>query len=176
MHMRLISWNIQGRVSTLDGQLVALAERRPDLVALQEVRVSTIAPLIAGLNAIGLPYTAESVSLALDQERRFGLLIASRWPLQPLPILDVPRQERVLPVLIDSPTGALELHNAHVPQGAGNGWVKVETFEGIYNRLARLAPHHRILCGDFNSPQQEHSDGYLVTWGQDVLPNGNAAI
>ncbi|MFL5802318.1 MAG: exodeoxyribonuclease III [Roseiflexaceae bacterium] len=174
--MRVISWNVQGRLKALPDQLKALAEHQPDLVALQEVRESTIAPWRDGFQAMGLPFVMESVSLALDQGRKYGVLIASRWPIESLPWMHMPYQERVLSAQIASPSGTLELHNAHVPNGENHGWIKVETFEGIYERLARLSIVPRILCGDFNSPQQEHSDGYLVTWGQDVLPDGRAAV
>ncbi len=56
--------------------------------------------------------------------------------------------------------------------GANHGWSKVETFEGIYQRLARTSDHPRILCGDLNTPQAERPDGTVITWGQDILPNG----
>jgi exonuclease III len=174
--MRLISWNVQGRVRTLPEQLTALAERQPDLIALQEVRKSTIAPWRDGLQAMGLPFVTESVSFALGQGRKYGVLTASRWPIEPLPWMRMPYLERVLPVQVASPWGAMELHNAHVPNGENHGWIKIETCEGIYERLARVSDIPRILCGDFNSPQQEQADGYLVTWGQDVLPDGRAAV
>jgi exonuclease III len=119
---------------------------------------------------------AESVSFALDQGRKYGLLIASRWPITQLPWVDLPYQERVLSVQIASDWGALELHNTHVPNGENHGWLKVEIFEGIYERLARRSSVPRILCGDFNSPQQERADGYLVTWGQDLLSDGRAVV
>jgi exonuclease III len=174
--MRVISWNVQGRVKALPEQLKALAERQPDLVALQEVRESTVEPLSAGLQVMGLPFVTESVSFALDQGRKYGLLIASRWPTTQLPWMDMPYLERVLSVQIAGDWGALELHNAHVPNGENHGWIKVETFEGIYERLARLSALPRVLCGDFNSPQREDPDGHLVTWGQDLLADGRAVV
>jgi exonuclease III len=50
--MRVISWNVQGRVKALPEQLRALAERQPDVVALQEVRESTIELLRDGFQEI----------------------------------------------------------------------------------------------------------------------------
>ena len=104
------------------------------------------------------------------------MLVASRWPTTQLPWVDLPYQERVLSVQVASPWGPLELHNAHVPNGENHGWIKVETFEAIYGRLACLSSMPRILCGDFNSPQQEGPDGYLVTWGQDLVSDGRAVV
>ena len=38
--------------------------------------------------------------------------------------------------------------------------------EGIYERLARRSRFPRVLCGDFNTPQEETSDGKVITWGR----------
>jgi exonuclease III len=40
--MKLISWNVAGRTAILPAQAAALARQEPDLVALQEVRASTL--------------------------------------------------------------------------------------------------------------------------------------
>jgi hypothetical protein len=45
---------------------------------------------------------------------------------------------------------------------------KVEMFEGMYDRLAvEDPPKYRFLCGDFNSPNSERSDGEVTVWGSD---------
>ena len=49
-------------------------------------------------------------------------------------------------------------------------------FEGIYGRLACQSDIPRILCGDFNSPQLETTDGRIVTWGQRVREDGEAVV
>jgi exonuclease III len=41
--MRIISWNVQGRMKALPEQLQAVMERQPDFVALQEVHGRTVA-------------------------------------------------------------------------------------------------------------------------------------
>ena len=40
--MKLISWNVAGRTAILPAHAAALARQEPDLVALQEVRASTL--------------------------------------------------------------------------------------------------------------------------------------
>ena len=40
-----------------------------------------------------------------------------------------PQPERVLSVVVDTPGGPLELHNAHIPPAPSNGLAKVETWE-----------------------------------------------
>jgi exonuclease III len=174
--MRVISWNVQGRMKALPEQLKAVMERQPDLVALQEVQERTVAQWRAGFRQHGLAFITESVTLAQEQGRKYGLLIASRWPITQLPWMDVPYQERVLSVQVATSCGNIELHNAHVPNSDKYGWIKVETFEGIYEQLACIAAAPRILCGDFNSPHSEQSDGSLVTLGQEVRADGHVVI
>src|SRR5258705_8306823 len=121
--MRVISWNVQGRVKALPDQQKALAECQPDLVALQEVRESTIAPWRAGFQAMGLPFVTESGSLALDQGRKYGVLISSRWPIEPLPWMHMPYHERVLSAHIACPSATLGLHKSHVPTRENHAWA-----------------------------------------------------
>ena len=46
--MRLITWNVNRRVSVLAEQAVALAGRAPDVVALQEVTARVVAAVAGG--------------------------------------------------------------------------------------------------------------------------------
>ena len=103
--------------------------------------------------------------------RRYGELIASRWPLEQIASTSfgAPWAEKVLSVHLKSPHGLIELHSVHLPNGSSNGWTKIEMFEAIYKRLARNVEHHRILCGDFNSPIEEMADGQIRTCGQITL-------
>lgn len=174
--LRLISWNIAGRTG-IDEQVAALAERQPDVVALQEVRPSVVEDFRAALRHMGLPYWADTTDLAKRHKRKYGVLIASRWPLNTLPAqtFRLPQSERVCSGRINTPWGMLELHTVHIPNGATYRWEKVETFEGLYDRLARAMPYPRILCGDLNTPQAERVDGEIITWGQDIV-DGKAVI
>ena len=55
---------------------------------------------------------------------------------------------------------------------------KIETFEGIYSKLARSSDLPRILCGDFNSPKEELSNGDIVPWrpGNSRWSNGELSV
>ncbi|MFW6116734.1 MAG: endonuclease/exonuclease/phosphatase family protein [bacterium] len=176
--LRLISWNIGGRVKKNPDQVEALRERQPDVIALQEVRLNALNNFKKLLPDLGLRHTVESVNLAVEHDRVYGELIASRWPVKCIPTTDeqTPYPERVLSARIDSPWGGIELHTAHVVPGSSCGWKKIDMFEGIYRRLARESATPRILCGDFNSPQLETPDGRLVTWGQKIKPNGEVVV
>src|SRR4051812_19643326 len=126
--MRLISWNVQNPgAPRLENQIAALATRAPDIVALQEVTMRSVRLFIAGLAELGLTYATDSFGLTGDTSlltgpRKYGELIASRWPLDALPAnFPIPWPERVLSSLIDSPWGAIELHTTHLPNGTNHG-------------------------------------------------------
>jgi exonuclease III len=71
-------------------------------------------------------------------------------------------------MVVRAPFGDVEVHAANVPPGSSHGWLKVETFEGIFKRLAVSSVRPRLLCGDFNTPQAERADGRVVTWAECV--------
>ena len=84
--MRLISWNINGRVAGTCDQVEALGQRQPDVIALQGVRRTALDRLKTELIKIGLLHSVDSFSLtasvaALVGPRQYGELIACRWPL-----------------------------------------------------------------------------------------------
>ena len=172
MKLRLVSWNLNAR-RRCDEQTLAILEREPDVVALQEVTSSTRSSLRDALVAGGLVHVADSFSLAptisdLRGPRRYGQLTASRWPLSPEAQgrFRLPWPERVLTAHVDVGGQRIELHNTHVPPGASNAWIKVETLSGLFEGLAVQSEVPRILCGDFNTPQTETSDGQVITWAQ----------
>jgi exonuclease III len=143
-------------------QAAAVSRREPDVVALQEVRDERASEWAERLREDGLEHVLDSGDLLSGRINQ--TLIASRWELTPLPTIPAPQPERVLSVVIESPWGQVEVHNAHVPPGATYGLAKVETLESIYDRLARPASRHRILCGDFNLPQTETAAGDVITF------------
>jgi exonuclease III len=130
----------------------------------------------------GFPFALNSFELQescsrLTGPRRYGLLLASRTPVEPvLQDFDVPWPERILVALIRFASGAVLVYTTHIAPGASNAWIKIEMLEGLYRGLARSLATPRILCGDFNTPQLERSDGTVVTWGQDVSPDGRATV
>jgi exonuclease III len=176
--LRLISWNVANRVRQYQAQLQAILQREPHLIALQELTATTLPGWQAELSRAGFHVTT-SFDLITDASihtkgRKYSNLIAARWALEPLPPTDfeIPWPERVLSVVVGSPWGPIEFHTAHLPAGVSHGWIKIETFEGIYKRLAVLTNRPRILCGDFNSPQIERPDGRVITFGNVIRQSG----
>jgi exonuclease III len=180
---RLITWNIANRACCGD-QVTEIHKHEPDIVALQEVATNSSkklkAELKAELKAIGLGFARDSVPgrRSAMPARRYGELIASRWPLVTITnrAFGLPWPERLLSVVVTTPWGEIEVHTTHVPHGSGHHWTKIETLEAIYKGLARKATLPRILCGDFNTPQEERRHGQVVTWGQDMFSRGEVVV
>lgn len=170
--MRLMTWNVNGRVKNILAQVDAMEKSECDIIALQEVKINTAKIFHSELKKLGFNHITDSFIHSSNPSiligpRKYGELIASKCPIQILPPqdFDVPWPERVLSIIVDTSLGPLEIHTTHVPPGASNGWIKIETLEGIFKRLAIKSEIPRILCGDFNTPQRETPDGKVITWG-----------
>ena len=58
----VLTWNVQGRVRSIVEQATALAGRRCDVVALQEVRASALGGWEAALAHLGYPHVAGTLA------------------------------------------------------------------------------------------------------------------
>jgi exonuclease III len=177
--MKVLSWNVNGRVRAVASQAAAIHDRHPDVVTLQEVTEVTRGGLRQALTEGGLTSVVDSFELLestshLIGPRRYGLLVAARFPLRPLadPQFSVPWPERILGVQGKS----VSIFTTYIPPGSSNGWKKIEMFEGLYAGLAKFSAGPRILSGDFNAPQFERANGDIITWGQYVLDDGQVAV
>jgi exonuclease III len=97
----VLSWNVQGRVRTVEAQAAALADQPADVVALQEVRITSMAAWRAALRALGHEHVVTTLDahdprVRLAPDRRLGVLLASRQPIELLPGPEVPWHERLL--------------------------------------------------------------------------------
>ncbi len=120
--MRLITWNVNRRVSLLAGQAAALASREPDVVALQEVTAGSWPLWRAALETIGLPHARCSLDDADParqpiSRRRMGVVIAARGPLGDAQRLAVPWPETTLAAAIRDPIVA----DGHDPSAGADG-------------------------------------------------------
>jgi endonuclease/exonuclease/phosphatase family metal-dependent hydrolase len=160
--MRLISWNIKwGGGDRIKKQVEALCARNPDVIALQEIIPQTVDIFRREFKQTKLKHIIDSFPQVgrnrLKKGRQFGELIASRWELEKItsPKFRAPWPEKILSVNVYAPQDIIEINTVHLPNGSNHGWTKIEMFEAIYKRLACNVRHHRILCGDFNSPEEE---------------------
>ncbi len=114
--VRFLTGNLNGR-RKVDGQLLAIEDRAPDLVALQELTGKSIVLLRAALPDAGLHHVVDSFDLsatwAVVGPRRYGLVIASRFPLTPTASGHVvPWPERMLSSAVSMPNGAVTVHTS----------------------------------------------------------------
>jgi exodeoxyribonuclease-3 len=175
--VRVVTWNVAGRVGRQPEQGRALAAVGADLIALQEVTARTLPLWRAALADSGFaacetalegqaePADAPAPAAPEPQRRRLlGVLTAAREPLVRLPAPPgVPWPERVL----CSRVGDVEVVNLHSPISPAPGLAKVLTHEAIAAYLAAGDGGPRILCGDLNTPRRELADGDVLTFAHD---------
>lgn len=152
-------------------QAAALAEREPDIAALQEVTRRTIPLWRRAFKAIGLSH----VRISLDGSaaartagrQRMGVMLASREAFHDVAREpDMPRPESALCAVTDSPAGVIEIWTVHIPNAA-NGWVKPDSLRALRDGLEAAAPGPRVVCGDLNTPRRELPDGKVMSFARD---------
>ena len=171
--MRLISWNVNGRYgAALPKQIAALLAESPDVVALQEIRDESVRAWRDGLERAGFAHVLDSSDLidvpslsGRAYRRIYFNLVASHWPLQRHPSLQLEFPERYLAATVGRDRAEFEVHNAHLPPGSTRGLIKVDMFEALYGSLSGISERPRIMCGDFNTPRMEREDGTVEFWG-----------
>jgi exonuclease III len=165
--VRLVTWNVAGRVARQPEQAAAIAAVGADVVALQEVTARTLPLWRAALAEAGF----SACEAALDglvagagRRRPLGVLTAARQPLERLPATpDVPWPERVLCCSV----GGVEIVNLHSPIAPAPELAKICTHEAVAAYLAEPAARPRVLCGDLNTPRRELPDGDVLTFAHD---------
>src|SRR5690349_9036669 len=96
--MRLVTWNVAGRVTRHAEQAAALAEAGADVVCLQEVTARTLPMWRDALAGQGLEHTVTPLDTYTPPgRRRLGVLTAAREPLRELEAPGgLPWRERVV--------------------------------------------------------------------------------
>jgi exodeoxyribonuclease III len=164
--VRVMTWNVAGRVARQGEQAEAVRGVEADVVALQEVSARTLPLWRAALAEAGLG----SCECALDDaptgsgRRLLGVLTAARAPLRRLaPPAGVPWPERVLCCAL----GETEIVNVHSPIAPAPDLAKVRTHEAVAAYLATRDARSKVLCGDLNTPRREGVDGDVTTFAYD---------
>ena len=167
--IRLITWNVARRASRLPEQATAVAGRKPDVVALQEVTRRTTSLWCRAFELMGLTHVRVSPSGddVTSRPRRTLVIVGSRFVLQDAEEpLAVPWPECAVSVLAQTSSGPLEVHCVHVPNAA-NGRVKIDTLQALRRGLGTPARAPRVLCGDLNTPRRELPDGKTISFARD---------
>jgi exonuclease III len=159
--MRVLTWNVAGRVSRQPEQAAAVRVAAADVVALQEVTRRTEPAWREALAAAGYAHVASAVGRAAPERKRpLGVLTAAREPLEERPPPAVPWPERVLVTRL----GEVEIVNLHSPIAPAPELAKIRTHEAVAAYLEEHPHSPRILCGDLNTPRREHEDGSVLTF------------
>ena len=163
--MRLVSWNVAGRIQRQPEQAAAVAAVVPDVVCLQEVTVNSLPLWRASLAEMGLEHSVTPLDVARPPKpRRLAVLTASREPLDQLDAPpDLPWPERA----VTADVGGMEIVNVHSPISPSPHLAKVLTHEAMYAYLAPR-PGPIVLAGDLNTPRRTHDDGTILTFAHDT--------
>lgn len=159
--MRLLTWNVAGRVRRRPEQAHAVLGVEADVVALQEVTPTTVGAWTQDLREAGYDVLTTAAGPRPEGRRRLGLIMASRLGLSAVPPVGVPWPERVMATR----TGGLRVYNMHSPVSESPGRVKVRTHEALHAHLAR-GRGPRVLCGDLNTPRRESVEGEVMTFAR----------
>jgi exonuclease III len=163
--MRLVSWNVAGRIQRQPEQAAAVAAIVPDVVCLQEVTVNSLPLWRASLAEIGLEHSVTPLDVDRPPKpRRLAVLTAARQPVEALdPPPDLPWFERA----VAARAYGMEVVNLHSPISPSPHLAKVLTHEAMYAYLAPR-PGPIVLCGDMNTPRRTHEDGTVLTFAHDT--------
>jgi exodeoxyribonuclease-3 len=164
--VRVVSWNVAGRVGAQPQQAAVIAACEADVVALQEVTRRTL-PLwraaFAELGFAGFECSLDAISGPVGR-RLLGVATAARAPLRRLDEPPgVPWPERALCCA----SGELEVVNVHSPIAPAPDLAKVRTHEAVAAYLETRCRAPIVLCGDLNTPRRELPDGDVVTFAYD---------
>jgi endonuclease/exonuclease/phosphatase family metal-dependent hydrolase len=165
----VLTWNIQsirGAAAKRLAEIVrSLASKKPDVVVLQEVGNDVAKALVAKLNDVGL--NAFFGGVDGETGKRYANVIASRWSLRPVEPgwARAPWPQLLTRATVTIDGQEIDVISAHMPNGSGNGWKKIDTFDALAEALASSAKMPRILGGDFNEPWKFTPDGDLVSFG-----------
>jgi exodeoxyribonuclease-3 len=163
--VRLITWNVAGRVRRQPEQAEVIARAGADVIALQEVTPRTLPLWRDSCATIGMTSCEASLEAAPAPggRRVLGVLTAARRPLRRLDSPPVPWPERVLCCALDD----VEVINLHSPIAPAPQLAKVRTHEAVAAHLGARDDGRRVLCGDLNTPRRELPDGDVMTFAYD---------
>lgn len=157
--VRLATWNVNGLRARLDFVLAWLREREPDVVGLQELKLSDAQFPHAAFEALG--YQAKTHG----QKSWNGVAILAREELR-ISQQGLPGQEALGARLLAAEVGGLEFATVYVPNGKHLGHDdfarKLAWLDALVERLAERPP--AVLCGDFNVCPSD-----LDSWNPDQL-------
>ena len=155
--MKLTTWNINSVRIRADHVAKFVAEHRPDVLCLQEIKCQEGEFPREAFEAMGLPHLAIA-----GQKGWHGVAIASRLPLEPIEPLDVCREGHARCVAVK--VAGIELQNFYIPAGGDmpdrDLNKKFDHKLDFYERLTKLARARdpktpMVMVGDLNIAPSE---------------------
>ena len=178
--MRVLTWNVAGRVARQAEQARAVAAIAADVVALQEVTPRTWPLWRDALGPAALwsldPARSNLTRLrnhnldlggargglaAFGGPRPLGVVLAAQFDLERVEMGDVAWPERA----IHARGGGADWISAHSPISPSKDLAKVRFHEGLLAHARGIDPARpAVLAGDLNTPRRELPDGSLLTF------------
>lgn len=152
MPLRVATWNINSVRLRHDQVARFVAEQRPDVICLQEIKCRDGEFPTAAFVEMGLPHLRIA-----GQKGWHGVAIASRLPLEPGPVLDVCRERHAR--CVSAVVAGVEIQNFYIPAGgdtpdrAANPKFdhKMDFYERLTAQMAQRDPKAPLLVvGDMN--------------------------
>lgn len=149
--MKIATWNINGLKARLEFLKLWLASRQPDVVGLQELKLTDESFPHDELADLG--YQA----VTHGQKSWNGVAVLARMPMETVQV-GLPGEEafgaRLLTVRLPSGAEALEFTTVYCPNGKtlthDDFAAKLLWFDSLIGHVAESDASARVLCGDFN--------------------------
>ena len=171
--MKIATWNINGIKARLDTALTWIADAKPDVVCLQEVKC------MDGAFPSG-PFESLGYNIAVHGQKGFNgvaILAKSRFDdVRPgLPGAPDDVQARYLEVTLSIPSGAVTIASIYLPNGNPIGTEKFDYQLAWMDRLLQRArvlladEQPLVLAGDFNVIPEPLDAKNPENWANDAL-------
>ena len=175
--MRIASWNVNSLRVRLPQVLAWLEAQRPDVLGLQETKVTDDAFPAEALAEAGY------ASLFAGQKTYNGVALLTREPAAD-PVREIAGFQDEQRRLIGATVGGIRVYNVYVPNGQAVGSEKFDYklawLAALKDQLEdELAAHPRfIVMGDFNIAPEDRDVYDPVAWAGNVLvsPQERAAL
>ena len=163
--LKLISWNIAGRLSKLNQQIDYLNSGEFDIICLQEVISKTHSLITENLREYNTISALELGRLPKIGKHKYNLLILSKAELHNnRPSHYIKWSEKYLSGILKYDNQELEVTTMHVPPGSSNGIEKIISIEQFYKNIIHSKNMFKIVCGDWNTPRKEFKNKEVQTW------------
>src|SRR5436305_7739426 len=171
--MRIATWNVNSIKQRIDNLTAWLAERRPDIVFLQETKcVDEAFPRE--------PFEALGYNVAVHGQKTFnGVAVFSKFPLEEvtarLPGDEADSHARFLEAVVSTSQGVIRLASVYLPNGNPPGTDKYAYKIAWMDRLLQYASERLpleeplLLAGDFNVIPDARDARHPELWTKDAL-------